>query len=237
MVLSLGDVLANEEIGAVGHLLFVHSIDGFLGGVSLLERDVSLVGEDFARLSSSLHMSRLNFTKLSKHSFQTVVVSAGWQALNKDVQEAALAALTLLTALMGQHFNFLAVELEDLGLGDGGRGGILALELNVSEATAFAVWEELKLARANGAKGRKRIVELLLGDSVVDVANEDVGLWLHKVALLEVAANEVATDFRVVHLVGAATRLIGGEELEEAVAVLTLSLLINVDDCLVDVKA
>ena len=43
LILSLGDVLANEEVGAIVHLLFVHSFDGALGRLAILERDIALV--------------------------------------------------------------------------------------------------------------------------------------------------------------------------------------------------
>lgn len=133
---------------------------------------------------------------------------------------------------MGKHFDLLAVELELLRLSDGGRGRFFALELDVAETTTLTIRVELEFARANGANGAKGLEELLLRDREVDVADEDVGLGLHEVTFLEVAANEIFTNLRVVHLRGAAARLVGGEELKEAVAVLTLSLLINVDDCL-----
>ena len=43
LVLSLGDVLANEEVSAIVHLLFVHSIEGALGRLAVLERDIALM--------------------------------------------------------------------------------------------------------------------------------------------------------------------------------------------------
>ena len=100
LILSLGDVLANEEVRAIFHLPFVHSIDGALGRLAVLERDVALVSELFLGTSSSLHMSRLNFTKFNKHFLETVVVSALWKALDEEVEEAALLALALLTTLV-----------------------------------------------------------------------------------------------------------------------------------------
>ena len=43
LILSLGDVLANEEVRAIVHLFFVHSIDGALGRLAILERDIAFV--------------------------------------------------------------------------------------------------------------------------------------------------------------------------------------------------
>ena len=43
LVLSLGDVLANEEVRAIVHLFFMHSIDGALGRLAVLERHIALV--------------------------------------------------------------------------------------------------------------------------------------------------------------------------------------------------
>ena len=93
-------MLANEEVRAIVHLPFVHSIDGALGRLAVLERDVALVSELFLGTSSSLHMSRLNFTKFNKHFLETVVVSALWKALDEEVEEAALLALALLATLV-----------------------------------------------------------------------------------------------------------------------------------------
>ena len=61
-------------------------------------------------------MSRLNFSKLSKHLLEFCVVSASWQALDKEVEEAAVLSLALLTTLVLEHLNFLAIELEHSGL-------------------------------------------------------------------------------------------------------------------------
>ena len=58
-------------------------------------------------------MSRLNFSKLSKHLLEFLVVSASWQALDKKVKEATVLTLALLTPLMSEHLNLLAVEFED----------------------------------------------------------------------------------------------------------------------------
>ena len=162
LILSLGDVLANEEVRAIVHLFFVHSIDGALGRLAVLERDVALVSEHFLGTSSSLHMSRLNFTKFYKHLLETLVVSACRKALDKEVEEAALLALALLTALVMKHLNSLAVKLENSGLFDSVGCGLLAFKLDVSETSAFTVWVELKLTRANWPEGQERIVELLL---------------------------------------------------------------------------
>ena len=61
-------------------------------------------------------MSRLDFSKLCKHRFKPFVVSTLGQSLDKDVQEAALATLTLFTSLMGEHFDFFLIEFEFLRL-------------------------------------------------------------------------------------------------------------------------
>ena len=76
---------------------------------------------------------------------------------------------------------------------------------------------------------------MLLGDTEVDVAHQQVSLRLHKVTLLQIAADIVCTDLSVVHLRGAATCLIGSEKLKETVAVLTLCLLVHINDCLVHI--
>lgn len=180
-------------------------------------------------------MSRLNLTKLSEHCCQTLVVGARGQTLDEDVEEAALPTLALLTALMGEDLDLLAVELELLGLGDGRGGRLLSLELDVAKAAALPVGVELEFARANRAKLAEGRVELLLSDAQVDVANEQVCLGLHEVALLHVAADKVAANLGVVQFRGAPLGLLRGEELEEAVAVLALGLLVNVDDRLVHV--
>ena len=181
-------------------------------------------------------MSRCNFTILCKHLLQLVVVGALRQSLDKDVQEAALTTLALLASLMGEHLDLLAVEFELLGLSDGGGSGLLGLELDVAEATALTVWVELKFAGANGSNRGKGLEELLLRDALVNVAHEHISLWLHEVSFLEVATDEVCSDLGVVQFSGTTTRLFYGKELEEAVAILALGLLVHIDDRLIDVE-
>ena len=179
-------------------------------------------------------MSRCNFAKLGKHTLETFIRRAGGHALDKEVEEATGFALALLTSLMSEHLNLLAVELQDSRLFDSKVSCVLALELNVSEASSLTIRIELELARANWAESTERIVELLLGDRKVDVADQHVRLGLHEVSCLEVATDEVCPNFSVVKLSRAALGLFQFEELKETIAVLTLRLLVNVDDCLVD---
>ena len=237
LILSLGDVLANEEVRAIVHLPFVHSIDGALGRLAVLERDVTLVRQHFLGTSSSLHMSRLNFTKFYKHLLETVVISAHWKALDKEIEEATLLALALFAALVMQHLNSFAVKLENSGLFDSAGCGLLAFKLDVSETSAFTVWVELKLTRANWPEGQERIVELLLRHGEVNIPHEHVRLGLHEVAFLKIAADVIVADFRVVKLRSAPFGLLKLEELEEAVAILALRLLVHIDDCLVDIES
>lgn len=88
----------------------------------------------------------MNFTKLSKHCLEFGVVSASFKALDKEVEEATGFALALLTPLMSEHLNLLAVELESSGLFDSSSRRLLALELDISEASCLTVWIKLKLA-------------------------------------------------------------------------------------------
>ena len=235
MVLALGDVARHQKVGAIGHLLFVHGLDGVFGCLALLEGDVALVGERVTFIARAVHISRLNFTVLSKHSLELVVARALRQALDEQVEEALFRLGTLLLPLMVQNLDFLPVELERARLLDGQVGGLLAFELDVSEASRLAVGEEFKLTRADGSEGEEGIVELLLRDRKINELDDQVSLGLHEVALLEVAADVVRSNLRVVHLRGAAAGFCGIEELEETVAVLALGLLVNVDDRLVDV--
>ena len=184
-----------------------------------------------------MHMSRLNFTIFYKHLLETLVVSACRKALDKKIEEAALLALALLTALVMKHLNFLAVKLENSGLFDSVGCGLFAFKLDVSETSAFAVGVELKLTRTNWSEGQERIVELLLGDLEVNIAYQHVRLGLHEVAFLQVAADIIVADFSVVKLSCAPFCLLELEELEEAIAILALSLLVHIDDCLVDIES
>ena len=161
------------------------------------------------------------------------IVSASRQALDKKVEEAPILSLTLLAALVFEHLNFLAIELEHSGLFDCAGRGLLALKLDISEASGLAVWVELKLARSHGAEGRECVVELLLRDCKVDVAHEHVRLWLHEVAFLQIAADIIVANLCVVQLICTPLGLFEFEELKEAVAILALSLLVHVDDCLI----
>ena len=106
-------MLADQQVGAIGHLLLVHYVDGALGGVSLAEGDVALVEEGLlTALASSLNMSRLNFPELSEHLLESLVVGARGQALHEQVEEAAFASLALLAALVVQNLDLLPVDLE-----------------------------------------------------------------------------------------------------------------------------
>ena len=84
-------------------------------------------------------MSRLNFTKFYKHLLETVVISAHWKALDKEIEEATLLALALFAALVMQHLNSFAVKLKNSGLFDSVGCGLLAFKLDVSETSAFTV--------------------------------------------------------------------------------------------------
>lgn len=182
-------------------------------------------------------MSRLNFSKLSKHLLESGIVSASRQALDKKVEEAPILSLSLLAALVFEHLNFLAIKLEHSGLFDCAGRGLLALKLDISEASGLAVWVELKLARSHGAEGRECVVELLLRDCEIDVAHEHVRLWLHKVAFLQIAADVIVSNFRIVQLRSTPLGLLEFEKLQEAVAILALSLFVHVDDCLIHVES
>ena len=78
---------------------------------------------------------------------------------------------------------------------------------------------------------------MLLRDALVNIAHEHIGLWLHEVTFLKVAADEVSTDLGIVQFSGTPTCFLDSEELEEAISVLALRLLVNVDDRLIDVES
>ena len=145
--------------------------------------------------------------------------------------------LALLTSLMSEHLNLLAVEFEDSRLFDSAGSGFLALELDISEASGLAIWIELKLTRAHGAEGRECVVELLLRDCEVNIAHEHVRFWLHEVSFLQIAADVVVSNLSVVQLSSTPLGLIQLEKLEEAIAILALSLLVHVDDCLIYIES
>lgn len=147
-----------------------------------------------------MHISRLNFTVSRKHRLQLVVVRALGQALDEQVEEALFSLGTLVLPLVVQNLDLFPVELELARLLDGQVGGLLAFKLNVSEASRLSVGEEFELAGADGSKGEEGIVELLLGDRKINELDDQVRLGLHKVALLQVAANVILSDLRVVHL-------------------------------------
>lgn len=138
-----------------------------------------------------MHISRLNFTVSRKHCLQLVVVRALGQALDEQVEEALFSLGTLVLPLVVQNLDLFPVELELARLLDGQVGGLLAFELNVSEASRLSVGEEFELAGADGSEGEEGIVELLLGDRKINELDDQVRLGLHKVALLQVAANVI----------------------------------------------
>ena len=143
-------------------------------------------------------MSRLNLTVLSEHLSQTVVVGALRQTLDEQVEEAAVRLRTLLLSLMIQNLDLLAVEFERAALLNSLVGVLLSLKLNVAEATGLAVGEEFKLAGTDRAKLSERVVELLLSHASVNELHDQVGLGLHEVTFLQVAADKVLSDLSVV---------------------------------------
>lgn len=70
-------MLTDKKVRTIVHLLLVHAINGCFSLLSSLERDVSLVLESVVGLTSSLDVSRYDFTELREHRGQFVVVSAG----------------------------------------------------------------------------------------------------------------------------------------------------------------
>jgi len=185
--------------------------------------------------SAPVNVSRLNFTVLLEHCLQTVVVRALRQTLDEQVEEALLSFGALFLTLMVQNLDLLAVEFECAALCDRQVGSILALKLNVAEASRLSVGEQLELTRADSAKLGEGIIELLLSHLRVNELHDQVGLGLHEVAFLQVAANKIGPNLRVVYFGGAAFSLLHIEKLKEAIAILALRLFVHVDDCLVDV--
>lgn len=118
--------------------------------------------------------------------------------MDEQVEEGFLRLGALLLTLMVQNLDLLAVEFEGAALSDGQIGGILILELNVAEASRLTVWEKLELAGADGAELSKGVIELLLSHTDVNELHDQVGLGLHEVAFLQVAANEVGSDLCVI---------------------------------------
>ena len=180
-------------------------------------------------------MSRYDFTELREHRGQFVVVSAGRQALHEQVLEVTLLSLALLPPLVSQYFNWLTVKLDLAGLFDRGCCRVFALKLNVAEASALTICVKLELAGTNLTEFGKLVEELLLGDSEVNTSHQHVRLGLDELSFLQVAANVLASNLRVVQLLGASASLVNIEELEEAVAILALGLLVHIDEGLVDV--
>ena len=113
-------MLADEEVCFVRVLLFVHRVDGTLCRFSVLKGNIALISELISSVTNSLNMSRLNFSKLCKHLREFGVVSVRFEALDEEVEEAAVLTLALLTSLMSEHLNLLAVKLENSGLFDCG---------------------------------------------------------------------------------------------------------------------
>ena len=228
-------MLADKKVRTIVHLLLVHHIDGAFGLLSSFEGDVAFVEKSVTGLSSFLNISRNNFSKLSEHSGKFVIVSAGRQALHKQVVEGAVLSLTLLSPLVSQHFNRLSIKLDLAGLFDRGGCRVFALKLNVAEASALSVGVKLKLARTDRPKFDELVIELLLGDGEVNVTHQHVRLGLNEFAFLQIAADVLASNLRVVKLAGASASLIFIEELKEAVAILALGLLVHSDEGLIDV--
>ena len=136
---------------------------------------------------------------------------------------------------MVEGLDLLAVEFESSACLDGFLGGVCIFKLNVAKTARFAVWIRFQFAGLDGSELGEGIEQRLLVDLQVDVADEHVGLWVKDSAFLEGGADRRAINLLVVDAVGTTFGFGGVKELEEAVAVLALGLLVGSDDSLEDV--
>ena len=107
--------------------------------------------------------------------------------------------------------------------------------MNVTKTAGLAVWIRFQFAGLNGSELREGIEQRLLVDVQVDVADEDVSLWVKDSAFLEGGSDRRAINLLVVDAVGTTFGFFCVKELQEAVAVLALGLLVGSDDSLEDV--
>lgn len=90
---------------------------------------------------------------------------------------------------MWQDLDLLTLELNLTTLLNGGIGGLWALKLNVAESSALTILEGLNLAGADFTKLGKGLAELSLRDGWLKVLDEDIGLWVDEVVLLDGTTN------------------------------------------------
>lgn len=79
---------------------------------------------------------------------------------------------------MNNYLNFLLVQLQAVHLVLGSDGLFFCLKLDVGKASACSVWVALQLARKDASELGKNAEKFLLGDCLVDVLDQDVGLLI-----------------------------------------------------------
>ena len=227
--------MVDEQVASVLLLCLVFLLNSLSCGFGLFEADVAEVFV-LTIVVASLDVSGCDLSKLAKHLLELLVVSSGGKVLDEDVVECvAVACLALLAFLMVEGLDLLAVEFESSACLDGFFGGVSIFKLNVAKTAGFAVWIRFQFAGLDGSELGEGIEQRLLVDLQVDVADEHVGLWVKDSAFLEGGADCRAINLLVVDAVGTTFGFGGVKELEEAVAVLALGLLVGSDDSLEDV--
>lgn len=159
-IVTLGDVLVNQEVGAILEFLLVHSLM-CRGRISwFFKTDITIV------FGVVRDMSRRDLAELLKHAFQSLLISPVGKACHVKVGKFAgsFSCLSLVTLLVDQYFNIFSTEFSLSSFIDSLLGFISFVKLDIGKTAGSSIGVLLKLARSNFSNLGEEIVNLLLSD-------------------------------------------------------------------------
>lgn len=220
-VVLLANVSAHNEMVAIGKLLLVHTIDSLLSSFGFLKVNITKLSE--IAILALLDNSRHDLTEVGEEVLETLIIGTSWQSIDEQVSEllasgivgVAIGALLVENNFHRLAFNFFAVER---------LSSLLSFAffrvLDVAEATAGAIGEDLKLARFDLTEFLELFVHLLLWHILGKVANNNVGFLIEIPGVCLVQNNGSSTNDSVIHLLLALVSLLVRVESQVSIVLL-----------------
>lgn len=220
-VVLLANVSAHNEMVAIGKLLLVHTIDSLLSSFGFLKVNITKLSE--IAILALLDNSRHDLTEVGEEVLETLIIGTSWQSIDEQVSEllasgivgVAIGALLVENNFHRLAFNFFAVER---------LSSLLSFAffrvLDVAEATAGAIGEDLKLARFDLTEFLELFVHLMLWHILGKVANNNVGFLIEIPGVCLVQNNGSSTNDSVIHLLLALVSLLVRVESQVSIVLL-----------------
>lgn len=119
-------MLTDKKERSVLEPLLVHCVKSLFGIFGVLEADESAVPR-FLGIFVDLNLSRLDLSVLSKHCSKSIVVSANWEVLDKEVGELVLRPVVHSAGRLGlveENLKLFTTKRELLLVGFKARQGV-----------------------------------------------------------------------------------------------------------------